>query len=243
MRYQIRAATLVVATVAIVGTLAGGVASAEEQGGFMGALTEGFDLSDAVLGEDAPIDFGGWTQFGFSTRSTGLFNDQDDSVRNQQTWLYLEKAADGSDGFDFGFRIDAMYGSDAQDTQAFGNPDGQWDFDKDFVNGDDGFAIPQLYVELASGDWSVVGGHFYTLLGYEVVTAPDNFFYSHAFTMYLSEAFTHTGALATYSGFDGLTLYGCTAAGRRAGTAASTASTAAAVSSAASATRPPTTSR
>ncbi len=175
---------------------------------FMSMLTEGFDLSDEVLGEDAPIDFGGWTQFGFSTRSTGLFNDQADSVRNQQTWLYLEKVADGSDGFDIGFRIDAMYGADAQDTQAFGNTPGEWDFDDDFVNGDDGFAIPQLYVEGAMGDLSVKAGHFYTLVGYEVVTAPDNFFYSHAFTMYLNEPFTHTGAVATYTGIEGVTLYG-----------------------------------
>ena len=57
------------------------------------------------------------------------------------------------------------------------------------------------------GDWSIKGGHFYTLLGYEVVTAPDNFFYSHAFTMYLSEAFTHTGALVTYEGLPDTTVY------------------------------------
>ena len=59
------------------------------------------------------------------------------------------------------------------------------------------------------GDVSVKVGHFYTLLGYEVVTAPDNFFYSHAFTMYNSEAFTHTGALATYDRErQSVTLYG-----------------------------------
>jgi hypothetical protein len=55
--------------------------------------------------------------------------------------------------------------------------------------------------------WSVKAGHFYTLVGYEVVTAPDNFFYSHAITMYNSEPFTHTGAVATGTLTDNLTVY------------------------------------
>jgi hypothetical protein len=41
-----------------------------------------------------------------------------------------------------------------------------------------------------------------------VVTAPDNFFFSHAFTMFNSEPFTHTGILATYNYSENLTLYG-----------------------------------
>ncbi|MCG8346097.1 MAG: porin, partial [Chlorobiales bacterium] len=98
-----------------------------------------------------------------------------------------------------GFRADMMYGTDAQKTQAFGQPTG-WDTEWD--NGVYGWAIPQAYLELARGDFSVKAGHFYTLVGYEVVTAPDNFFYSHAFTMFNSEPFTHTGVLATYTGSD-----------------------------------------
>jgi hypothetical protein len=174
---------------------------------------EGYDLGTAVLGEDSAYDIGGWTQFGYTSRSTGLFNDQPDGVRNQQTWLYFEKAVDGSDGLDIGFRVDAVYGADAQDTQSFGNNDGEWDLRDNFNHGDDGFAIPQLYVEAAAGDLSVKAGHFYTLVGYEVVTAPDNFFMSHAFTMYLSEPFTHTGVVATYSGFENVEFYGGWTAG------------------------------
>ncbi len=47
-------------------------------------------------------------------------------------------------------------------------------------------------------------GHFYTIIGYEVVTAPDNFFYTHAYTMQYGEPFTHTGVLATYNANDQL---------------------------------------
>jgi len=46
-----------------------------------------------------------------------------------------------------------------------------------------------------------------------VVTAPDNFFYSHAFTMYNAEPFTHTGVLATYTVNDRVTAYGGWTAG------------------------------
>ena len=51
-------------------------------------------------------------------------------------------------------------------------------------------------------------GHFYTIIGYEVVQATDNFFYSHANTMYNSEPFTHTGVLFTLDHSDDVTLYG-----------------------------------
>ena len=98
------------------------------------------------------------------------------------------------------------YGTDAQKTQAFGNDDGIWDVT--FDNGPYGWAMPQAYLEFAAGDWSVKVGHFFTLVGYEVVPAVGNFFYSHAYTMFNSEPFTHTGALATYTGYENLTLYG-----------------------------------
>lgn len=158
--------------------------------------------------EDNGITFGGWAQFGYTSQSTTLFNNQPDRINAHQIWLYAEKVADGSNGVDFGFRVDGMYGIDAGDTQSFGNDNNEWDFSNGFDRGAGyGFAIPQLYGEIAVDDLSVKVGHFYTLLGYEVVTAPDNFFYSHAFTMYNSEAFTHTGALATYAASDDMEVY------------------------------------
>ncbi len=68
--------------------------------------------------------------------------------------------------------------------------------------------IPQAYVELGVEDWSVKIGHFYTIIGYEVVTAPDNFFMTHAYTMQYGEPFTHTGALITKKVNDQLSLIG-----------------------------------
>lgn len=44
-------------------------------------------------------------------------------------------------------------------------------------------------------------------MGYEVVPAPDNFFFSHSYTLYNSEPFTHTGVLGTYSVNEKLDVY------------------------------------
>ena len=171
---------------------------------------------DSGCGSDEPwklfqnpilgFDIGGWSQVGYHTYNNTLFNKHADNVNLHQAWLYAERVADGSCGLGFGGRIDYLYGVDAQDTQAFGISNDHWDNSWD--NGIYGHAMPQLYAEAAYGDLSVKVGHFFTLIGYEVVAATGNFFYSHSYTMYNSEPFTHTGAIAQYNASDDLTLYG-----------------------------------
>jgi len=161
----------------------------------------------SLFGEYRGWTAGGWMQLGYHTAANGLFNTRPDEVQLQQAWLYAERAIDTSCGFDIGGRIDYLYGTDGPNTQAFGTEPRGWDNDWD--NGSDyGHAIPQLYMEAGYGDMSVKVGHFYTIIGYEVVAAPDNFFYSHAYTFNNSEPFTHTGALATYNYSDDVTIYG-----------------------------------
>lgn len=176
-------------------------------------LGEPYTLKSHLLCEDSPWNVGGWTQLGYHDESTGLFNDQPGKVHLHQQWAYLEKVTQADAcNWDWGFRADFMYGIDADDTQAFGNTvDANGNargFDTGWNHGIYGFALPQLYAEIARGDLSIKAGHFYTLAGYESVMAPNNFFYSHAFTMYNSEPFTHTGVLGTYKVSDDLTVYG-----------------------------------
>ena len=160
-----------------------------------------------LFGEHCGWSAGGWIQLGYHNKANSLFNSRPDELQLHQAWIYAEKAIDTSCGFDIGGRVDYMYGTDSQDTQAFGTDPRGWDNDWD--NGPDyGRAMPQLYVEAGYGDLSVKVGHFYTIIGWEVVTAPDNFFYSHAYTMYNSEPFTHTGILATYALSDDVEVYG-----------------------------------
>ncbi len=154
------------------------------------------------------LKIGGWFQAGYHNKTDGRFNSHPDRLHLHQGYLYAEKVADGQCGWDWGFRTDLVYGVDAQDTQAFGNNPGKWDFRNGFDHGIYGWALPQAYAEVAYSDLSVKIGHFYRLLGYETVMAPYNFFYSHALTIYNSEPFTHTGILASYEASDRLTVHG-----------------------------------
>jgi Putative beta-barrel porin-2, OmpL-like. bbp2 len=160
-------------------------------------------------------NYGGWFQVGYHDENNRLsrvrgdlfdFNDVPDDINLHQFWFYVEDLADADCGCaDWGYRVDVVYGTDAQKTQAFGNDDGTWDVT--FDNGVYGTAIPQAYLEFAWDDWSAKVGHFFTIVGYEVVPATGNFFYSHAYTMFNSEPFTHTGILLTNTANDCVTWY------------------------------------
>ena len=168
------------------------------------------------------LTIGGWTDIGYHTSNNaggGIlgaggapsnFNNYDSRVQLQQQWLYAERIADGSSGLGFGGRVDYIYGTDAQDTQSFGIANNHWDntWDRGAVTAGYGHAMPQLYGEVAYGKTSVKIGHFFTIIGNEVVQATGNFFYSRQFTFYNSEPFTHTGALATHALNDETTIYG-----------------------------------
>jgi hypothetical protein len=182
---------------------------------------EGLSLAGLIGCEGTGLDVGGWTEGVYMDNNVPLsqayndllsFDDVPDHFHLGQQWFYLGHAADGSNGLGLGGRIDVLYGTDAQKTQAFGNPGagvpgfGSWDASLD--HGEYGWAIPQAYGEIASGDLSVKVGKFFTPIGYEVIPVTGNFFRSHSYTMYNSEPFTHTGVLSTYTGFEALTLYG-----------------------------------
>ncbi len=172
---------------------------------------------------------GGHSQMGYSNRPDGAFTGNGPYL-NQKEWgilalnqqyLYFGKVADGSKGFDWGFRTDIMYGVDGNEGQSFGNVNGG---KYDYLHGYGGpgdpnsmgpyeWAFPQMYAEVAMGNLTVKGGHFYTIVGYEVVPSTGQFFMSRQLTFWNSEPFTHTGALATYKVNDKLSVSGGYVAG------------------------------
>lgn len=166
--------------------------------------------------KDKGITVAGWLAMGYASNPDGAFTGngpalnqkEHDRFNINQLYMYVAKVADGSKGFDWGFRADLIYGVDGNDTQAFGNRPGHWDYLNGWDHGSYEWAMPQLYGEVAMGNLSVKLGHFYTPVGYEVVTTPDNFFFSKQITFYNSEPFTHTGALGTYKVNDKLTVIG-----------------------------------
>ncbi len=173
------------------------------------------------LDDDSWLEIGGWSEWVYMDNNIPLsqayndllsFDDVPDHFHNGQSWLWLGHTANGEDGLDVGGRVDILYGTDAQKTQAFGNPGagvrGFGTYDASLDHGEYGWAIPQAYGEIAAGPVSVKIGHFFTLVGYEVIPVTGNFFRSHSYTMYNSEPFTHTGALGTWQVNDKLSLMG-----------------------------------
>ena len=189
--------------------------------GAIEALT-GANINNAQALKDWGIEIGGWADAGIAYASHNNPSHNNGTVpfgtrrinefMLNQAYLYIEKAVktDGSN-WDIGGRVDFLFGDDANTTQA-----GGWDNqilgstnNKSFNRYD--IAFPQAYAEI----YAPIGngltaklGHFYTIIGYEVVTSPDNFFYSHAYTMNYGEPFTHTGALLTYQVNDNWSVSG-----------------------------------
>ncbi len=180
---------------------ASGAASA---GGAVEALT-GTDINGTKITKDLGIDFGGWVSAGFSwntgdpaDNSNGpvTFANRDLEFQMNQLNLFISEEATAGDNYDLGFRADVMFGTDPMqgaqaeglDTKIFDSMSSRYDI-----------AIPQVYAELYApigNGVTIKAGHFYTIIGNEVVTSPDNFFYTHAYTMQYGEPFTHTGFLA-----------------------------------------------
>ncbi len=175
----------------------------------------GFNINEASFMKSAGLEFGMWASAGITGNTHGnttnapiLFNDRVNEVLFNELNFYLERSVTTGDSWDVGGRFDFMYGTDARFTQATGW-DNEW-----WVNGNGGYyniAIPQLYVEVYAPFGNGVTakfGHFYTTIGYEVVPAPGNFFYSHAYTMLYAEPFTHTGAMFSYDIDDNFSVNG-----------------------------------
>ena len=163
----------------------------------------------------------GWIDAGIGANAWGApwngpitFNDRAWQGMMNQLYLVNEKLLDtGDGGFDWGGRVDLLYGTDyifttarGLDAYPAGDPIGlgapRWGYNKYY-----GLAMPQLYGEVGYNDLAVKFGHFYTIIGYEVVPAIGNFFYTHAYTMQYGEPFTHTGVLTTWTPNDQVIFY------------------------------------
>ncbi len=184
---------------------------ASAEGGAIQSLT-GFDINETSFMKDSGFEVGLWASGGVSGNSNGnintpvTFNNRVNEFMLNQLNFYIERAVNTEgNSWDIGGRMDIMYGNDTQFTTASG-----WD-DTWGSAGTYGVAMPQLYMEIYAPIGNGITaklGHFYTTIGNEVVTSPDNFFYSHAYTMQYGEPFTHTGVLLSYQINDNFSING-----------------------------------
>lgn len=136
------------------------------------------------------------------------FNDRSNEYEMNQLYLSMGRNVTRDTCFwDIGAQVDLLYGTDYFFTTALGletHTDGTQRWNSN--NGPRGaamygLAMPQLFAEvyapLGTGV-TVKMGHFYSTLGYETVTAPQNFFYSHSYALQYGEPKTFTGLLAEF---------------------------------------------
>lgn len=148
------------------------------------------------------------------------FNDRSNEYLLHQAYISAAwEPTDHGDHWDFGGRVDALWGSDYVYATAVGletHKDGtpKWNGDGPRrVNGERaalyGVALPQLYADIyapVAEGIDIQVGHFYSIVNEESVMAPANFFYSRSYMFQYGEPKTHTGVLGSYDTASGLEL-------------------------------------
>lgn len=157
--------------------------------------------------EDSPVQLYGWLQNsytatpGFNPRNRSTVTVFPNRLANEwqgnQYYLILEKVVKEEDEFDYGFRLDSLFGNDWMFTHSFGLFNGVFT-PRSFA----GFDFPQFYADvhlpvLSDGGVQIRGGRFYSPAGFETVQADKRPLLSVPYVLNYTP-FTFFGALATF---------------------------------------------
>ncbi len=131
------------------------------------------------------------------------WTDRSNEYELNQAWFFAEKATDTSKkDWDFGGRVDVLYGTNARLTTESGLETPRLDSRPSLY----GWAFPAFYAEVAYKKLKIKVGHFVSPIGYFTVDTSQNFFNTIPYTYQWGEPFTHTGAMATYQFTDNLVV-------------------------------------
>lgn len=157
----------------------------ESQGFYQALIHE--NINDALFLRDARLSVGGWASAGANfnpdhpddrSNAPVSFNYRANEFNLEQLNLFVDRQVlTNADKWDVGGRFDVMFGLDTPYTQATGH------WDQHLIDDNDlrlyKMALPQLYAEvyapIANGI-SAKFGRFYSIIGYESVSSPANFF-------------------------------------------------------------------
>ncbi len=125
-----------------------------------------------------------------------LFTDKSNRPVLNQLLFGVERDIDAkaAPGWDVGFKLEALYGSDARITHTLGVLD-QLIHDRNQL--DILEANVTVHVPVFSGGVDVKAGIYPTPLGFETIDPKTNPFYSHSYIFNYGLPFKHTGVLAT----------------------------------------------
>ncbi|HTJ01622.1 MAG TPA: outer membrane beta-barrel protein [Methylovirgula sp.] len=123
-----------------------------------------------------------------------LFDDKANTpLLNQASITAMRPYDPAAKTVDFGFKVQLLYGSDARYTHFLGECDycigniNQFDVEEAWG----AVHLPYLF----NGGFDVKAGQFVTLLGVEVINAPDNIFYSHSYIFNFGLPLKDTGVM------------------------------------------------
>jgi hypothetical protein len=147
----------------------------------------------------------GWVETGFTGNADApkdnqnfgrLFDDRSNEFVMNQAVITAERALDPKVGFDWGFKLQFLFGSDARYIHSLGLLDHAM---RSSLYQPD---IPEVYLSLhlpivTEGGIDVKIGKFVTLEGAETIDPRTNPFYSHTYIFNFAIPFNHTGALFT----------------------------------------------
>jgi hypothetical protein len=123
-----------------------------------------------------------------------LFTDHANQVQLNQVLLTAQRPIDSSSsGYDWGFKLQGMYGSDARYTHFMGELDRAIPtrYQIDIVEANVAVHLPWLF----QGGIDAKVGQYATPLGYETIDPTGNPFYSHSYIFNFGLPFKHTGVL------------------------------------------------
>ncbi len=179
----------------------------------LAALLTGASLSadTAVPAPAAPADASrvkiyGWIEPGITlnSRSPGdhqnfgrLFDDRANKPLLNQAALTIEQTLDPKPGqFDWGFKLQGMYGSDARFIHSLGLLDNTSNalLQPDVV---EAYLNLHFAVDSTAGGVDVKVGKFVTMEGAETIDPRTDVFYSHTYIFNFGIPFNHSGVLAT----------------------------------------------
>jgi hypothetical protein len=125
-----------------------------------------------------------------------LFTDKPNTVLLNQILLTANKPLDPkATGFDWGFKLQGMYGSDARYTQFLGELNRVNPYDRnqlDVVEANVLFHLPVLF----EGGVDIKAGQYSTPIGFETIDPSTNPFYSHSYIFNFGIPLKHTGVLS-----------------------------------------------
>jgi hypothetical protein len=136
-----------------------------------------------------------------------FFDDRANEPLLNQFVINFERALASQPGeFDWGFKLQFMYGSDARSIHSLGlfsDTAATSIVQPDLVEGYLNLHFPII----REGGLNLKLGKFVTLEGVETIDPRGNFFYSHTYIFNVGIPFNHTGALATFHATKWLDLY------------------------------------